>query len=57
LNFSQVRLIFTDFEMPGINGPKMSAKIRSYEKEKKISEGDKRRVVIIGLTGHDSLAV
>jgi predicted thioesterase len=43
--------------MPGINGPKMSAKIRSYEKEKKISEGDKRRVVIIGLTGHDSLAV
>ena len=33
MNFSQVRLVFTDFEMPGINGPQMSAKIRSYEKE------------------------
>ena len=33
MNFSQVRLVLTDFEMPGINGLQMSAKMRSFEKE------------------------
>jgi YesN/AraC family two-component response regulator len=33
MNFSQVRLVFTDFEMPGISGPQMSAKMRYFEKE------------------------
>ena len=49
-NHDQVKLILSDFEMPVLNGPKMSQLIREYERE--IRKRD--AVTIVGLTGHDS---
>jgi CheY-like chemotaxis protein len=33
-----IRLIFTDFEMPGMNGPEMASQIRLHEKELRNSQ-------------------
>jgi CheY-like chemotaxis protein len=41
-----IKVIFTDFEMPVMNGKKMTELIREFEKEKSVT--------IIGLTGYDS---
>lgn len=43
----QIKLVFTDFEMPVMNGKDMAQQIRQLEQGK--------HVPIVGLTGHDSL--
>jgi len=51
-NLKMVKIIFTDFEMPELNGPGMTAEIRKLEAENKGN-----RVIIIGLTGNDSFHI
>ena len=50
LHQKNIKLVFTDFEMPMMNGPELAKEIRRLEQIKNQSF----HVPIIGLTGHDS---
>lgn len=48
----EISIVILDFEMPERNGPETAQWIRNYETSKQ-----KKRVPIIGLTGHESFEV